>query len=309
MRSPASCAPVNGFAEEVVRWIVDYRMTLLLIIVTTINVSLEAIRRHVLPRLNFVERFSEDVKSELGVRLLQLVFGALFCIFGYGCVFVEVVTGCESSKLFLFCMAWIMGLDFHEYIRRWPLKAPVLGHHLMVFFLALTFAEYGSELDGFRGLLTAIVISNICLLWVTDYFHVVFRTSKTATSIRRARTLYLALASLRVCCCLVFAAAVLYNASTSAWLYMVSNMLLGTAYAYNMVKAVSFVWHFEVDAYFATHQALWLSPQEEIGEVAGQRKLPNLLGLGDCTPKGQAQCRLKTPKGQGPGSLNAESMV
>ena len=48
--------------------------------------------------------------------------------------------------------------------------------------------------------------------------------------------------------------------------------LLTLAYGYNTYRAISFVWYFDCDRYFSSHQATWDSSKMWIGDAVASTK-------------------------------------
>jgi len=202
---------------------------------------------------------------------MQLLFGTIVGFSGYSMLLFNGVTGCNASEWFLFYSGGniLIFMDLHEYVLRWPLRAPVLGHHIMVFFFGLAMIEYFVLPADFNGPLswsTVLIVANIGFMWITDFFHVIYRFSTSLQLIERMRKAYLVASIVRpITFCLMIYGSI-ESAMEGSFFGAVPIFLMALAYGYNLYKAISFVLNFNCDRYFESHQTRWLV-DEEVNEI------------------------------------------
>uniref|UniRef100_A0A7S2HGZ6 TLC domain-containing protein n=1 Tax=Alexandrium andersonii TaxID=327968 RepID=A0A7S2HGZ6_9DINO len=265
------CSSVDISVRQAVSFVLDRRLTYLLILMTLTNLLFSAVDARVLPKLGIRSDLHEKRKHEFGVRLVQLIAGLLLSVSGYGFVLFYLLTGCCANEVYLFYFgSCMLALDLHEWIRRWPLRLHVLGHHIAVFFLCLSMVEfdgYDNRMAVERSTLITMLVSNVSITWVTDIFHVVFKLSKRPRTIKRARLAFLVLAIFRLANVGILFTLAGYNFAKQAWPHAGVSTFFGFAYSYVTYKATSFVWWFDADAYVARHCE---DPMPEV--VANPRK-------------------------------------
>jgi len=262
--SPTYCEAVREFSLESRLFFIRYRVSAILVGLTMVNLLLRYIEKNVVTRFSVYKNYSAETNQMMGVRFLQLLFGLIVGIGGYGTLLFNVISGCDASELYLFYYGGVLllFLDLHEYVRSWPLQAPVLGHHVMVFFFGLAMIEYDlipspNDSDPRITLSTLLLGANIGLMWITDFFHVLFRVSMSLPLIERCRKMYLITAIIRpITLGLMIYGAVeaIIQGSIAAAL---PSIFLAVAYAYNLVKAIQFVYLFDCEKFFLSHQAKW----------------------------------------------------
>jgi len=202
---------------------------------------------------------------------VQLLFGLIVGLGGYGTLLFNGITGCDASELYLYYFGGVLllFLDLHEYVRSWPLRTPILGHHVMVFFFGLAMIEYDlipppDVPDPRISVATMLLVANIGLMWITDFFHVIFRLSTSLPLIERYRKIYLITSIVRP----ITLALMIYGAVELIIVGSIAGAIpcitLSVAYAYNLVKAIQFVYTFDCEKYFNSHQAKWV--EESSGE-------------------------------------------
>jgi len=259
------CEAVRDFNLEARHFFIRYRLTAIILGLTIVNVLLHYIKVSVVTRFSAYKHYSAETNQMMGVRCLQLFFGIIVGVGGYGTLLYNSISGCNSSELYLFYFGGVLllFLDLHEYVRSWPLRSPILGHHIMVFFFGLAMVEYDlipppNDPNPEISWPTTLLIANIGLMWITDFFHVVFRVSTSLPLIEKYRKIYLISSILRP---FTFGL-MIYGAVESIVKGSVAGALpsifLSVAYGYNLYKAIQFVYMFDCEKYFRSHQAKWV---------------------------------------------------
>mmetsp|Transcript_23265 Transcript_23265/g.54139 ORF Transcript_23265/g.54139 Transcript_23265/m.54139 type:complete len:302 (-) Transcript_23265:195-1100(-) len=256
------CTTQMGTSQEALDFFLDHRAAFLLVTVTALNLGFDYIEKRVLPRFQAYKHMPPRTITDMTIRFMQLILGTWVGLSGYGFVAYSLITQCNVDVIFIFYVGgmWLFSMDLHEYIRHWPLRAPVLGHHVMVFFVMLVLLEFGgaaNELDS-GNILTLIMISNIGLMWVTDFYHVIYRVARHLDTIHRFRRAYLAAAVVRIATIGIFIGQSLVGFSRGNLAAGVVFALMCLAYVYNTYCAILFVWRFDVEKYFTSHQATWV---------------------------------------------------
>lgn len=258
------CEAVRDISLDAKQFFIRYRVSAILVGLTVVNLLLQYINANVITKFSAHKHYSPDTNKMMGVRFLQLLFGLIVGLSGYGMLLFNAITGCNASELYLFYFGGVLllFLDLHEYVRSWPLRAPILGHHLMVFFFGLAIIEYDLIPDPTHpnleiSLATMLLIANIGLMWIADFFHVVFRVSTKLPMIKRCRKIYLLSAVIRPITLglMVYSAVEAFVGGSIA--AAIPSITLSLAYAYNLFKAIQFVYNFNCESYFATHQDQW----------------------------------------------------
>jgi hypothetical protein len=258
----SNCEAVRDVAFNAKEYATDYRLTIILFCFGLINILSKHVQTRVVAKFSAYEHLSPEANEELSVRCLQLGFGALIGVTGYSFLLYNATTGCNANEIYLFFIGgmWLVALDAHEFVRRWPLRVPVLAHHLTVFLVGLAFLEWNvlpPEEDDPVHWTIVLLISNIGLVWTTDFFHVVYRTSSSLTIIENFRVVYLYLAVIRLVNVGLFGALAARSARANSYLGLTTTALLGLAYIYNTYRAVIFVKNFQCAKYFMAHQVEW----------------------------------------------------
>lgn len=254
------CPALQDWSNDAVDAFGNYRITIAIFAFLFFNVYSGLIQSSFLPRNAAYSQMNDKDKEMLTIRTMQFTLGLIIAITGYSAALVDLISGCRFVlKPWAF---WAGGgiltlFDFHEFGARWPLPSHVLVHHIAVFTIALFYIEF-SVLDEIQ-FPTVIFIANIGFCWITDYAHVIFRTSVRLTHIRRARLAYLVLSPpVRVLnICLLSASTVLAVISRE-WLLFGVNLFMAFAYFYNTYRAVTFVIKFDCIKYYEKHQKIWL---------------------------------------------------
>lgn len=226
------------------------------------NITLNFIDRKVVTRFSAYKFHSAETNQELGIRFMQLIFGTLVAIMGYSTLMIKAAYGCSFSPIYLFyCGGFLLSaLDIHEYVRRWPLRPAILGHHLMVMFIALAYLDYGllppgNTLDVPNSLI--LIVSNIGLMWTLDFFHVVFRLSMNLPTIERMRQFYLYGSLVKIMTFGLMIYSGIEAILLGSYVGSLPSILLSIAYGYNTYKSIGFVYMFDCENYFLKHQVIW----------------------------------------------------
>lgn len=241
----------------------DYRTIFLVGYITVMNVVLQLMQRSV-SRCKAAEHLGPDVIQQLVYRCGQLFFSPLLLL-GYVTLMFNAATGCDISEMYIYYIASLLPFfDLHEYIRCWPLSTPVLGHHIGTFGIAFSFMDLGVFPAPGRPIspFTVAFISNLGFCWAADFFHIIYRLNTNIDVIKRARKVYFYLAPFRLANIGLILSSAIRFALFQHWVGMVFPVLMGVAYAHNTYQAITFVWQFNVDKYFETHQAKWCSVQD-----------------------------------------------
>jgi len=232
-----------------------------------INAFLEHVQKNALPRLAAYKKLEAETCEELGMRMLQLVVGPFAAITGSGFLIYSASTGCNATEIYAY---WLGGsavimVDVHEFIRRWPLRPYLLAHHIMAMALALGYVEFevlpANDKKRFHWL-TVLFVVNIGLNWTVDFFHFIFRTSESLTFIQKFRKVYLWHAPLRMATTILLLLGSIQAAIRGVWFGFALSFLTAAAYAYNAHRVIMFVYRFDCERYFNSHQGKWFSGQE-----------------------------------------------
>lgn len=272
------CPALQDWSTDAVDTFINYRITIVMAVFLVINLVSAYLKDVKLPKIPAYEKFGNKDKEMLTIRTMQCMFGLLISFTGYTAGLIDLVTGCRFLlKPWAF---WAGGgiltvFDFHEFGARWPLPNHVLVHHIAVFTIALFYIEFG-VLDEVQ-FPTVIFISNIGSCWVTDYAHVVFRTSQRLTHIIRARKIYLVVSPpIRILNIFLMSASVVLAVLSQEWLLFGVNLFMAVAYMWNTYKALTFVYKFDCVKYYDGHQKIWLGRNNSLFpsevHVAGEKK-------------------------------------
>ena len=256
------CASVRKVSLDAKELIEGYFVTGLLLGFATINFLYQYLQNKVVAKFSAYEHLSPESNEETVVRCLQLWFGSIIAISGLAFLFYTGLTGCNANEIYLIYIGgfWLVVLDAHEFVRRWPLRAPVLAHHLTVFMVGLAFTEWGilppNPGDPIQWTVV-LLLTFIGVAWISDFFHVVFRTSCSLVVIERCRLIYLYVSPIRLFNTVNFGYMSVDQLATRNYFGGTLTGLLGIAYVYNTYKAVTFVKRFSCADYFLSHQAKW----------------------------------------------------
>jgi hypothetical protein len=262
-----NCSAVDDASVSARELWIEYRFLVLLFWMFLINVFLEHVQKNALPRLAAYKKMEAEICEELGMRLLQLLVGPFTAITGIGFLLYSASTGCNANEIYAY---WLGGMavimvDVHEFIRRWPLRPHLLAHHIMTIAIALGYVEFevlpASDEKRFHWG-TVLFLVNIGLNWTVDFFHFVFRTSESLTFIQKFRKVFLWHAPIRMATTILLLLASIQTAIWGAWFGFALSFLMAAAYAYNTHRVVMFVYRFDCERYFNSHQGKWFSEQE-----------------------------------------------
>lgn len=279
----SSCTAVREFnvaAKELWR---QFSLLLVLFALFVINVILNSFQKKVIPRLAVYKHLQAEVCEEMGMRMMQLVFGPIIFLSGIGFLLYQAITGCNSNEIYTFYIAGfsLVTIDVHEFVRRWPLRAPLLAHHLMTFAIAIAFVEFDALPPNENKTIdwtTVLFLSLIGLMWTIDFYHVVYRTSENLDLIKKLRKVYLFLAPVRCTNILLLGLGSIQSALFGVWFGFSCLLFMTLAYAYNSYKAITFVMAFDCERYYNSHQKKWFA--EPTVPVAKPGSRPSLAHQG-----------------------------
>jgi len=281
--SDSSCAAVHDFNVAVKELFRQFSLLVVLFALFVINVILHFFQKNVIPRLAVYKHLEPEICQEMGMRMMQLLFGPIIFLTGIGFLLYQAISGCNSNEIYVFCIAGLslVAIDAHEFVRRWPLRAPLLAHHLMTFAIAIAFIEFDAlppNEDKTIDWTTVLFLTLIGLMWTIDFFHVVYRSSEDLNLIKKLRKIYLFLAPVRCTNILLLALGAVQSAIFGAWFGFGCLLFMTLAYAYNSYKAITFVLAFDCERYFNSHQKKWFA--EPKVAVAKQGSRPALSTQG-----------------------------
>ena len=151
-------------------------------------------------------------------------------------------------------------VDTVELVQRWPLPPPLLIHHLAVIALGIGIADWAvippKPTDPMPWQLV-LLLSNMGTIWISDYFHAVYRTSGNLNFIKVFKIFYGILSVVRLVSFFQFIWFAVGFASDGNFGGLVLACLVALAFGYNATKAVLFVYNLDVDRYYKEHQAGW----------------------------------------------------
>lgn len=255
------CSALQQRLNSYVDVFVSHRLTFLVIIFTAVNLITTYFKQTYFPskfHASIYTHMDETKKEELSFRQLQLIIGGVISTTGYTCIIIDcIVLDCYAiSTLWAYLFGSVLAsLDLHEYARRWPLPTSILGHHIMVFICLLLFVEFREAAN--LNISSVIFVANIGICWVSDYFHVVYRTSEKVDYIEQYKQMYLYASPVRLVNILLLAVTVYQSILQYFWPEMILITGLCIAYTYNSYRAVTFVLQFNSEQYFKCHQELW----------------------------------------------------
>lgn len=262
------CSDVRNVAINARQIYLQFRLLVALVFLLIINIFLERIQTKIIPRLAVYKHLQPETRQEIGMRVLQVVFGPIISISGYGFLLFQAISGCNAMEIYLFFIGGIslLMVDVHEFVRRWPLKPVLLFHHIMTFVLGLAFVEFQvlpSNDEKIISWSSIFFISNIGAMWTVDFFHVIYRVSNSLSVIKNARKIYLFLALVRIFNIILLAIGVVGNALQGGWFGSFCLLSMALAYTYNSLKAITFVKNFDCKRYYDSHQATWFEETEK----------------------------------------------
>jgi hypothetical protein len=119
-----ACEAVRIVAFNAKEYATDYRLTIIIVCFGLINVLSQHVQTRVVAKFSAYEHLSPEANEELSVRCLQLGFGVLIGVTGYSFLLYNATTGCNANEIYLFFFGgmWLVALDAHEFVRRWPLR-------------------------------------------------------------------------------------------------------------------------------------------------------------------------------------------
>ena len=97
-----SCAAVRDFNVAAKALLCQYSLLFCIIAMFIINVLLNTFQKHVIPRLAVYKHLTAEICEEIGMRMLQLVFGPIVFLSGMGFLLYYAITGCNSNEVYVF---------------------------------------------------------------------------------------------------------------------------------------------------------------------------------------------------------------
>ena len=261
-----NCHDLRVFGMASKKLFIDYRLTFIMICATVLNMASHHIKTVVVPQFAAYPHLTDAARQDLAVRCMQLLLGTLIATTGYASLLFHITTGCNVHEIFGFFLGgcWLIGFDLHEYVTRWPLPLPLLVHHVTVALVGLAVVDWQviqadpTEPIHWRHVL---FLANIGAIWVSDFFHAIYRTNLDLRYIQKAKLLYLASSSIRICSGVVFGTNAVAVARSGTAVGGAMMAICAVAYLYNTLRAVQFVYHLDCPRYYATHQATWPIPK------------------------------------------------
>lgn len=145
-------------SEDARVFVVNHRMTSLLILVTVVN-CMKVYVTHRAFRLSAFGKYKLPKPAEF---VVQSIAGLSIFFVGYGFLIYYAATGCDYFEIYLFTFGFVaVAIDVHEWVVRWDSLIQnqegrlLMCHHLAVFVIALAYAEY----DVFTGNIDPLVVA------------------------------------------------------------------------------------------------------------------------------------------------------
>lgn len=204
---------------------------------------------------------SPQTVEQLGTRLIQLVLGVLLALAGYSFLLFHWYTGCNASEIFVIYFGTALAVfDFMEILLQWPLPPALLMHHLAVEMLAVAIGDWRmipSHPDAEMPWQLVLLLSNIGTIWISDFFHAIYRTHDSLAFIKGFKCFYMILASVRLLSFLQFVAFGFCFYEDNRPASCALTCFVALAYGYIAARAVLFVYKLDCDKYYKEHQAVW----------------------------------------------------
>eukprot|EP00588_Corethron_pennatum_P014881 CAMPEP_0194278770 /NCGR_PEP_ID=MMETSP0169-20130528/12084_1 /TAXON_ID=218684 /ORGANISM="Corethron pennatum, Strain L29A3" /LENGTH=315 /DNA_ID=CAMNT_0039023031 /DNA_START=53 /DNA_END=1000 /DNA_ORIENTATION=- len=263
----ASCSAVRLVSLSARDLWLEYRLLIAISALFFINLFLDYFQKKVIPRLAVYKHLEPEICQELSMRMLQLLLGPIVAISGLGFLLYQVLSGCNAAEIYVYFISGIsfVAVDIHETVRRWPLRASLLAHHVMTFAIALAFVEFQVLPPNDEKIIawtTTFFLTNIGLMWTVDFYHVIYRTSTNLPLIKMLRKTYLWFAPVRIINIVLLMLGSISSAIGGVWFAFVCLLFMTLAYAYNSYKAITFMVRFDCDRYYKSHQGRWLTKEE-----------------------------------------------
>jgi hypothetical protein len=261
------CSDVVNLAVFAKAFTHEYRFTILMVITTVLNMVLHRVNSSI-KKMHSYRYLTPQVSQELGARCMQLLFGIFIAGTGYATLAFNNATGCHANDIFTYWLGgiWLVCFDAHEYVYRWPLPPNQLRHHLGVIVFALAVIEWkvGAKSKEHTPSLFVLLTANIGSIWVSDIFHVIYRTSDNLKRIIACRKLYLQLSVFRFANVFLFFSVVESMARNGFYSGAVALCPLAFVYVHNSMKSVQFVYSFDCGKYYSEHQAAWTKGPKQL---------------------------------------------
>jgi hypothetical protein len=240
----------------------DHRLAFLLLYISLINVGTQLLDQWArrLPMHAFLD---DEQKFATPTRLMQSCLSPLFLL-GYVVLIINAGTGCNVSELFIFYVApWAPFFDLHEIVRRWPLRSSLAVHHYATLGMCIAIVDLrvipsATDRDAPFSPFFVAFFGGLGLQWGTDVFSSVFRLSTSVAKIRFARQCYMLSAVPRLAnsgCLLLLG---IDSGRGGNWFGMCFATAMSCSHAFEQQRSLRWVYHFDVEKYFAKHQAVHL---------------------------------------------------
>ena len=102
MESGLRCQAVRYVSLSAKDFFIENRLTAVVIGLTMVNLLLHCTQKYVLPELRAYKHSSDETNEILSIRCLQLFFGIIIAICGYGTLLFNLITGCDATEIFIF---------------------------------------------------------------------------------------------------------------------------------------------------------------------------------------------------------------
>ena len=258
----ADCTAVRTIAINYRDFFIDYRLTLSFIYCLSLVAFMHHIKtKAVQRRFKAYPYLSTQAVEQLWTRLCQLVLGVILAIPGYSFLLFQWYTGCNASEIYILVFGTALALfDFMEILLQWPLPPALVMHHLAVSSLAVAIGDWRiipAQPDQEMPWQLVLLLANMGMIWISDFFHAVYRTNDSLAFIKMFKGLYMALAIVRVISFLQLAAFAFSFYENNSLGSFVLGCFVALAYGYIAAKAVRFVYNLDCDKYYKEHQAVW----------------------------------------------------
>jgi len=258
-----SCSAIHSFSHSAKDAFLQHRLLITLTYLFFINLFLDHVQTQVLPRITVYKHLQAEACQEMCMRTLQLFVGPIIFLSGLGFLLYQAITGCSATEIYIFYISGIslVTIDIHEFVRRWPLRAPLFAHHIMTFVLALATVEL--QIFPSQDWTNTLFLTNIGLMWTVDFYHVIYRTSGNLSLMKKLRKVYMFFAPVRIVNIVLLLLGSILSALEGGWSGFACLSLMTVAYTYNSYKAITFMMNFDCASYYNAHQGKWLNEEED----------------------------------------------
>ena len=267
-----SCSAIHSFSHSAKDAFLQHRLLIVIIYLFFINLFLDHVQTQVLPRISIYKHLQAEACQEMCMRTLQLFIGPIIFLSGLGFLLYQAITGCSATEIYIFYISGIFlgTIDVHEFVRRWPLRAPLFAHHIMTFVLALATVEF--QTFPSQNWTNTLFLTNIGLMWTVDFYHVIYRTSGNLLLMKKLRKVYMFFAPVRIVNIVLLLLGSILSALEGVWFRFACLSLMNVAYTYNSYKAITFMINFDCARYYNAHQGKWLNEEEDQQTLTPSKK-------------------------------------